>query len=123
MKAALLIAVVLTSVVLVEPWCVYAPKWCQKGSKKGVQALQDTRAKLEELLHGAESDSALNLMELLERSGGDLDGDAFEKKVASLQETAAELEEKVEEVEEDAALGLLEEELEELEEVKNGPEE
>ncbi|XP_019644114.1 PREDICTED: uncharacterized protein LOC109485042 isoform X2 [Branchiostoma belcheri] len=133
MKVALLIAVMLASTSVVFPYWMFPRR---RSSKKGVtfqekeEALQDAAAKLEEVMHGAESESVLELMrefQEVEENDGALSGDTFEKKVATLQEAAADMEEKVNEVEEDAALGLLEEELEELEEeleeAKDDPEE
>ncbi|KAI8491775.1 hypothetical protein Bbelb_305800 [Branchiostoma belcheri] len=144
MKVALLITAVMASAVLTESllWGRRRRRFIfKKGEtfQEKEQALQAAAAKLEAVMHDAESESALEpIREFLEVDG--TDSDTFEKKVASLQEAAADME-KVNEVEEDAALddtvgkkveeivneveGLLEEKLkkleEKLEDVKDDP--
>ncbi|XP_078598588.1 uncharacterized protein LOC144874385 [Branchiostoma floridae x Branchiostoma japonicum] len=146
MKVALLIAVMLASVIMVDSlmgkngflrrkvrFRRREPLYKQPVYKKAQslqevkEAIRDAAGKLQEAVDEAESHVALDLMEEvqdLDGSNGDLNGVTFEKKVAALEEADANLEEAVKEAEEDAALGLVEEELEkleeELEEVNNG---
>ncbi|KAI8491771.1 tripeptidyl-peptidase II Tpp2 [Branchiostoma belcheri] len=71
------------------------------------EALQDAAAKLEEVVHHAESESVLELMrefQEVEENDCALSGNTFENKAATLQEAVADMEEKVNEVDEDAAL-------------------
>ncbi|XP_078598583.1 uncharacterized protein LOC144874383 isoform X1 [Branchiostoma floridae x Branchiostoma japonicum] len=124
MKVTLLIAVMLTSAIVVDSYILYTPRNRRRRNtrrrtllKKGENLLEILRdaADMKELLVEAESHAALGLMKEFQ----DLDGSNSENggdtlKVATLEEAAAALEEDVKEVEEEAALGLVEEELEEL---------
>ncbi|KAI8502732.1 hypothetical protein Bbelb_194340 [Branchiostoma belcheri] len=108
MKVALLITAVMASAVLTESLL-----WGRRNRRFLFK--KDAAAKLEEVVHGAESKPALEpIREFLEVDG--TDGDTFEKKVATLQEATADMEEKVNEVEEDATFGLLDEQQKDLEE-------
>ncbi|XP_078598586.1 uncharacterized protein LOC144874383 isoform X2 [Branchiostoma floridae x Branchiostoma japonicum] len=120
MKVTLLIAVMLTSAIVVDSYILYTPRNRRRRNtrrrtllKKGENLLEILRdaADMKELLVEAESHAALGLMKEFQ----DLDGSNSDTlKVATLEEAAAALEEDVKEVEEEAALGLVEEELEEL---------
>eukprot|EP00058_Branchiostoma_floridae_P026572 XP_002612063.1 hypothetical protein BRAFLDRAFT_94153 [Branchiostoma floridae] len=123
MKVILLIAVMLTSAIVVDSYILGTSRNRRRRNtrrrallKKGENLLEILRdaADMKELLVEAESHAALGLMEEFQDLDGS-NGDTFEKKVATLEEAAAGLKEDVKEVEEEAALGLVEEELKDLE--------